>query len=338
MDIKELSLSLSPLERKVLPHLEKEMSVEKLVQKSGLQDVEVRRALLWLGNRKLVETSIAERAEVLLLPNGLLAKKEGLSEQRILRKILVQPKYVQDLEEPTLSRPEIMSTIGVLKANQAIMVDKEESDIKLSITPSGKLFIETEQYEPEVFLQSHVFPLNLDQLDEKEKKTLEQLKKRKDFIKVENRKDMTIKLLPLGEQLSGAKIDFSDVEEQLTSEMIADGSWKQKTFRTYDVESPVPAIAGGRRHPNREALNILRDIYLEMGFQEMEGPWVETAFWCMDSMWIPQDHPARDVQDTFFLGKKGVLPEQELVQKVRRAHEDGLDTGSTGYQKPWDEE
>ena len=94
MDIKELSLSLSPLERKVLPYLEKEMSVEKLVEKSSLLDVEVRRALLWLSNREILRTTMTERAEVILLANGRLAKQEGLSELRILRKILVQSKYM----------------------------------------------------------------------------------------------------------------------------------------------------------------------------------------------------------------------------------------------------
>ena len=75
-----------------------------------------------------------------------------------------------------------------------------------------------------------------------------------------------------------------------------------------------------------------------MGFQEMEGPWVESAFWCMDSMWIPQDHPARDVQDTFFLGMKGDLPDTKLVKKVKEAHETGAGTGSTGHGGAWSED
>lgn len=338
MDIKEVAMSLSPLERKVLPYLEKEISVEDLVLKSKLLDVEVRRALLWLSNRELIKTTVQERFEVTLLPNGVVAQEEGLSELRILRNILVQPKYVQDLEEATLSQGEIMATIGVLKANDAAIITKDEKGMKLAITESGKVFAQTKNYEPEVFLSQHRFPLNLSSLNDQEKQVLEQLKKRKDFIKVQERKDMTIYLLPLGELLLNTPIDFSNVEEQLTSEMITSGEWKNKVLRAYDVQSPVPAISGGRRHPNREAMNIIRDIYLQMGFNEMSGPWVESSFWCMDSMWIPQDHPARDAQDTFFLGKKGDLPDAELVAKVKRAHEDGLDTGSTGYGKPWSAE
>lgn len=338
MDLKEIALSLSTLERKVLPHLEKQMPVERLVEKSGLLDVEVRRALLWLGNRNIVSTTMEERTEIVLLENGKIAKDHGLSEQRILSKIQAEPKYIEELVEPNLSQGEIMATIGVLKANNAAEISKDEQGMKLSITPSGKLFVANQEYEPHVFLCKYAFPVNFDSLEDREKQLLTNLKKRKDFIKIQIRKDVTIFLSDLGEQVQKSNFDLSDVEEQLTADMIASDSWKQKTFRTYDVESPVPSISGGRRHPNREAMNIIKDIYLRMGFQEMDGPWVETAFWCMDSMWIPQDHPARDVQDTFYVGVKGDLPDAELVEKVRRAHEDGYETGSTGYQKPWNEE
>ncbi len=68
----------------------------------------------------------------------------------------------------------------------------------------------------------------------------------------------------------------------------------------------------------------------------MEGPLVETAFWCMDSMWIPQDHPAREVQDTFYLNKEGKLPIQ-LVKKVAEVHENGGKSGSKGYGYKFDE-
>jgi len=69
----------------------------------------------------------------------------------------------------------------------------------------------------------------------------------------------------------------------------------------------------------------------------MEGPLVETAFWCMDSMWIPQDHPAREVQDTFYLNKEGKLPIKELVKKVAEVHENGGKSGSKGYGYKFDE-
>jgi phenylalanyl-tRNA synthetase alpha chain len=122
--------------------------------------------------------------------------------------------------------------------------------------------------------------------------------------------------------------------DQVTPELIASGEWKTKQFRHYDFSVPPPRYYGSRRHPLAAVINDMRSIWLSMGFEEITGPWVETAFWCMDSMWIPQDHPARDMQDTFYLPYEGTLP-HALAKKVAKVHEDGGNTGSTGYGYPW---
>ena len=118
--------------------------------------------------------------------------------------------------------------------------------------------------------------------------------------------------------------------------MLKTGEWKNLEFRGYDVEINVPKINPVRRHPYNESLNIIRQAFLEMGFSEMKGPWVETSFWGMDSMWIAQDHPMREAQDTFYLDTYGDLPNKELTNKVKAAHENGYNTGSTGHTKEWD--
>jgi len=99
----------------------------------------------------------------------------------------------------------------------------------------------------------------------------------------------------------------------------------------------VQKIHAGRLHPLQETMNEIRKIFLEMGFKEMEGPLVETAFWCMDSMWIPQDHPARDTQDTFYLPYEGDVP-KGLKKKIAEMHASGGGTGSKGYGYKWNEE
>ncbi|MBN1175090.1 phenylalanine--tRNA ligase subunit alpha [Candidatus Woesearchaeota archaeon] len=337
-NIQETANSLSLLERKLLPHLKEQTTVSELVASSGLQEVEVGRALMWLGNRDIVSTQISEKELVVLFENGQLASKFGLPEFRILKSLTSGPKTISELESDTLPRPEIMACIGILKSKQAANIEKVNGDMQLSITPAGNILIQNNLYEPQHFFDKYTtFPLDFLALNEKEREIVFELSKRKLMVKVETQKTTNVTLQPLGKELIAANVDFSNVEEQLTDTMLKDGSWKEKTFRTYDVRSPVPRVAvSGRRHPAREANNIIRDIYLQMGFQEMSGPWVETCFWCMDSMWIPQDHPARDVQDTFFIGKEGDLPNPELVEKVKAVHETGGNTGSTGYQKPWD--
>ncbi|MGE0793333.1 MAG: phenylalanine--tRNA ligase subunit alpha [Candidatus Woesearchaeota archaeon] len=335
-NIEELAKSLSLLERKVLPHLKETIFLQDLVKTSKLQEVEVRRALLWLGNRNLIESTTNTHKLVTLDINGEIANKHGLPEFRILEKIESKPKTINQIEENTLSSNEIMSSIGILKSKKAIDVVKTEKGLEFSINAVGKALLSVKDLPEKIFIKQK-FPLNYETLSSDERRIVDDLKKRKDFLKVVDEKIMVIHLTMLGKELIKQKIDFSNIEEQLTTEMLKTGTWKTKTFRSYDVESKVPEISGARRHPVNEVHNLIKNVFLSMGFKEMEGPLVESAFWCMDSMWIPQDHPARDVQDTFYVDGKAELP-KELVKKVKAVHEHGADTGSTGYQKPWDEE
>ena len=77
-----------------------------------------------------------------------------------------------------------------------------------------------------------------------------------------------------------------------------------------------------------------------MGFKEMTGPILDTNFWVFDALYQPQDHPARDMQDTLFMKvpKKGELPDKMFVEDVKSAHENGAGTGSTGWGYNWDSE
>ena len=209
----------------------------------------------------------------------------------------------------------------------------KEKQLLIRLGPQGEKILKEGTLE-EKFLKKD-FPLALESIQDVDRLAFDELKKRKSLLKIEEEKKVMAELTPLGLELASQEIK-GDVINRLTPEMLKTGSWKNKQFRGYDVEVKVPCINGGRRHPYNEALNIIRNTFLEMGFQEMAGPWVETAFWGMDSMWIAQDHPMREVQDTFYLDQEGDLPEDSLIKKVKAAHENGYNTGSTGHTKKWD--
>lgn len=63
---------------------------------------------------------------------------------------------------------------------------------------------------------------------------------------------------------------------------------------------------------------------------------VESGFWCFDALFVPQQHPAREVQDTFYLSDPAVSlpPPKEYYERVSKVHEHG-GYGSTGYRAPW---
>ncbi len=144
----------------------------------------------------------------------------------------------------------------------------------------------------------------------------------------------------LGKELIKQKIIKKNTIDKLTPKMLKQGSWKNKEFRAYDVKINVPRINRGKRHFVSQAIDTARNIWLEMGFKEMPGPMVQTSFWNFDALFTAQDHPVRDLQDTFFIKnpKDGKLPDKKIVDNVKKTHENGWTTGSTGWDYKWEEE
>jgi len=113
----------------------------------------------------------------------------------------------------------------------------------------------------------------------------------------------------------------------ITAEMLKDGSWQNTTFKKFNlVATDGKAPTGGSLHPLLKVRQEFREIFLELGFQEMEtSKWVESSFWNFDTLFVPQNHPARDSQDTFFVSKpeKSQDPDAEYFKKVADSHEAG---------------
>jgi len=119
----------------------------------------------------------------------------------------------------------------------------------------------------------------------------------------------------------------------LTQDMLADGSWRRVQFRRYNVNSPPGRVLLGRRNPYTAYLDRVRDQLTALGFEEFDGPLVETNFWCCDALFMPQFHAARDEHDVYFIKQPrhaSGLPEPYL-QRVAATHADGWQTGSRGW-------
>ncbi|KAF8640129.1 hypothetical protein AX17_001365 [Amanita inopinata Kibby_2008] len=129
-------------------------------------------------------------------------------------------------------------------------------------------------------------------------------------------------------------------ETDLTADMLSSGAWKTSLFKQYNFEAEGIPPAGGALHPLLKVREEIRNIFLEMGFAEMPtSSFVESSFWCFDSLFVPQQHPARDLQDTFYLSdpKYSLSPQPDYYRRVATTHEHG-GYGSTGYRAPWSDE
>jgi len=135
----------------------------------------------------------------------------------------------------------------------------------------------------------------------------------------------------------GNSVKTEDLEEHLliadiTPELLQGDEWRGADFKPYDVTREASTPPVGKSHPMQALIERIRAIFLEMGFTEIEGDYVTTAGWNMDALFIPQDHPAREMQDTFYLDNpESIHIPNEMTEQWSQVHENGGQTGSSGW-------
>lgn len=100
------------------------------------------------------------------------------------------------------------------------------------------------------------------------------------------------------------KLEQAELERRLKSEVI-------------DVTLPAKKANIGHRHPNTSVLEEVEDIFIGMGYEVVEGPEVEYDYYNFEALNIPENHPAKDEQDTFYINKDILLRTQTSPVQVR---------------------
>ena len=332
MNLDKTIKELSQNEKKVLLTLNKlkgSASPEDILKNGDFsQIVEVMNASSWLQSKKLVKIEDHIKTVYSLGKEGKQYLQKGLPEKRALKFVFDQggKAFLKDLSK-VLSGPEIPVAIGWLKKNRWADI-KKEKETALFITNEGKKALKTQTEDEKV--------LNL--LNEKpnielDKNKVKHLLSRKNIVKEKEIITSTIVLTENGEKIIKSGLKLEDEISQITSNIIKSGSWKNKKIRPYDINAFAPAVYGGKPHPLVGLISEIRQIFLEMGFEEIKGDFVESCFWNMDMLFIPQDHPAREMQDTLYCEKpdKIKITDKALVEKIAKVHENGGKTGSTGW-------
>ncbi|HZJ76216.1 MAG TPA: phenylalanine--tRNA ligase subunit alpha [Oscillospiraceae bacterium] len=92
---------------------------------------------------------------------------------------------------------------------------------------------------------------------------------------------------------------------------------KKLQSETIDVTMPGKKAKIGRRHPLTQVMDDLKNIFISMGFEVAEGPEVETVYYNFDALNAPQNHPSRDMSDTFYINENIILRTQTSPVQVR---------------------
>lgn len=332
MNLDKTIKELSQNEKKVLLTLKKlngKASPEKILKSGDFTKlVEVMNASSWLQSKELVEIKDHIKTVYSLGKEGKEYLNTGLPEKRALESIIKNNgKATLKQLSKELPKQEIPVAIGWLKKNGWANIKKEKETV-LEVTSEGKTAVNIETEEEKTLKLLEKTP-NI----ELDKNKIKSLLSRKNIVKEKEIITSTIILKENGKKVLSKGFEIKDEISQVTSEMIKTGSWKNKEIRPYDINSFAPSIHGGKPHPLVALISDIRKIFLEMGFEEIQGDFVESCFWNMDVLFIPQDHPAREMQDTFYCKnpKKIEIKDEPLAKKIANVHENGGNTGSTGW-------
>ena len=216
----------------------------------------------------------------------------GLPERRLVNTLKEGKLTIAEvLASGAIKNEEINAAIAGARRNQWIQLVEG----KMVPTPSS-----VKQSPEESFIENLKEGVEISKLTEEEKRVLEQLKKRPNYIEIKEEKESLISLTDAARTIIPT-LNQEKLERRLTTELITSGRWKETNFSALDVEAPAPAIYPGRRHPLIDIIEEVKEIFIGLGFSEIEGPVIQSGFWNFDALFTPQDHPARDMQDTFYI-------------------------------------
>ena len=328
-------------EKKLLKELEKDenISPEEIAENTGMDIKSVMSAAGSLASKNIILMIKNVDESVKLTEVGESVATNGLPERKVLNALITEEEIsMKDLRDKEgLKKFEINIALGWLVRKDWAKINKGI----LKITPNGKEFENKLGADEELIkrLQNEKI-IKISDLSDSEKQALKDLKDRKTIIEEIKHTEHRFELTTLGTLILEKGFAISEQATQLTHEQLESGKWESLSYRPYDINAEAPLIFPGKQHPLRKIMEEIREIFLNMGFTEANGDILNSAFWNFDSLFQPQDHAAREMQDTFYVKNPQMvgLPDKELVDKVALTHENGGNTESEGWNYKWDVE
>jgi phenylalanyl-tRNA synthetase alpha chain len=339
---------LHPLEVKVLLRYGSAdtISSSTLVEHLAYNLGQANQALSWLAAKGFVEEkSRVKRVFYEITDFGRECMEKGTYEARIVGLLasggpLALPELARKLG---IEAKDVGSAFGVLSKDKVLAMDAEK---KAAVTAGGAAL----QAGREAALQDLLKRAAAAPLDEaslsSDDKTLagSQAKKRAasgSLFRLAEREDLFFTFAATGVAAAEALKRAGATGEEtgaLTPELLRGGGWKTAHFRRYNIDVPPTRVPAGRSNPYSSFLEGLKNKLASLGFEEFDGPLVETEFWNGDALFMPQFHSARDIHDVYHIKSPTHAKEieQPWLDQVAATHENGWKTGSRGWRYAFD--
>ena len=336
---------LHPLEVRALRAAEKEnITAAGLMADHGFNTGQCNQAFSWLTGKALVkEAERSSRVQYQLTEVGEVQQREGTAEELILRYLASGgPQGLRELATATgLEQRDIGSAFGGLAKEGVVHMDEQRRADFVGDSPSSDRI----EVVRSLLDRAVAAPLQGASLSSAELAVVESLSRKRGasrgvFRTVEEvtvRYTLTADGHRIRELLIAAGLTGEEVGA-LTPDLLADGKWRNVSFRRYNLNSPTARVLIGRRNPYGAVMDELKDRLISLGFEEFDGPLVETNFWCLDALFMPQFHAARAEHDVYYLADPTharKMP-QPYFDQVAATHENGWNTGSRGWSYRFD--
>ena len=346
MDTQTLIKNLHPLEVKVLLSYSDsdELTAERLQKELEYKEGHANQAFSWLSGKGLLELVRKEQHIYFELTDlGRSYAEKGTPEQRIVAFLTESgahtlPEIAKALQ---LENKDVGSAFGQLSKDGVAAMNSEK---KASVT--GAPFPERVTITASLLKKAvQTGILDKTTLSDTESAVIQSLAKKRGAadapFRLTERETAVYRLSAKAADVAAALRQAGVTGNELgavTSQMLISGSWKQGTFRGYNISVPPARIIPGRTNPYVSFLESVKDKLCSLGCEEFDGPLVETEFWNSDALFMPQFHAARDIHDAYYVKNPTHAKwiDEPFLSNVAAAHENGGNTGSRGWNYSFD--
>ena len=348
MDVQSLVKNLHPLEIKVLLAYKsgEELTSQKLQNELDYKEGHANQAFSWLVGKELAtvirreEHTFFEITEV-----GKVFAKEGSPAERIFN-------FIKEKGEHSL--PEIATALSIENKDVGSAFGMLSKEGALKMSPEKKAMYEGAELPKNLIVTKEILQKALSTADgllDSTSLNAEELAVMNGIAKKRGAADSAFKIVERETVVHALVKDAEEVKKALekagitgneigtlTSSMLEKGDWKNGTFRGYNISVPPARIIPGRTNAYVSFLESVKDKLSSLGFEEFDGPLVETEFWNSDALFMPQFHAARDIHDAYYVKNPTHAKkiEEPFLSNVKKIHENGGDSGSRGWNYKFD--
>lgn len=315
---------LHPFEKSILEALGRNgKSIEELAKTTHLGIDQIRRGIEWLKLKGLIH--LDEVSSVSLGTSGYLAIKQGLPERRLVDYLRNGKNGIEEIRSSGFfSRKDSHSAFRYAKQNNWIEYQRDSVGRRRlvrmlaadNMSIEEKLLIKLREQEN----------LKMTDLTSEELNAFNSLKSRDPGYVREHRlpNETSVTILEAGIRAISA-LAGGDMKAEVLPERKFSVEKLNVNLPPMDVQAPTRYLFPGRKHPIVNLIDEVSEVFVGLGFTEIEGPITQTSFWNFDALFTPQDHPAREVQDTFYLSqiKQDKFASEDQVHKISSAHKEG---------------